>query len=187
MEWFNINNSQIPDETSQVGGLIGYNPHGKATLIVGCGNLLRGDDGVGSIAVRHLADMNMPQHVQLVDGGTAGMDVAFAMRGMERVIIIDAAQTGAKPGTIFKVPGEEVEQLPPLGGMQLHAIRWDHALAFSRWLLKEDYPSDIQVWLIEAGSIDFGADLTPEVSTALQQVLQNIATEVNQAGSSRSE
>ncbi|EUA52037.1 hydrogenase maturation protease family protein [Mycobacterium xenopi 3993] len=49
-------------------------------LIIGCGNLLRGDDGVGPIMVRHLWERGMPDGVRLVDGGTAGMDVAFQMR-----------------------------------------------------------------------------------------------------------
>ena len=59
--------------------------------MVGCGNLLRGDDAAGPILVRLLADRDLPDGVRLVDGGTAGMDVAFAMRGARRVIVVDDA------------------------------------------------------------------------------------------------
>ena len=52
------------------------------TVIVGCGNLLRGDDAAGPILVRVLAERELPPGVRLIDGGTAGMDVAFAMRGV---------------------------------------------------------------------------------------------------------
>ncbi|WP_264001449.1 hydrogenase maturation protease, partial [Mycolicibacterium gadium] len=52
--------------------------------MVGCGNLLRGDDGVGPVLVRHLWERGVPAGARLVDGGTAGMDVAFQMRGAER-------------------------------------------------------------------------------------------------------
>lgn len=149
------------------------------TLIVGCGNLLRGDDGVGPVLIRHLLDRGLPPHVQVVDGGTAGMDVAFRMRGMARVILIDASQTGAEPGTIYRVPGSEVENLPPLEGLHLHAFRWDHALAFARWLLKDEYPTEITVYLIEAANIDFGDELSAPVAVAMEEVIHLLLTELS--------
>ena len=65
---------------------------------MGCGNLLRGDDGVGPILVRHLWERGMPDGLRLVDGGTAGMDLAFQMRGAERVVIVDACLTSGPTG-----------------------------------------------------------------------------------------
>ena len=88
-------------------------PRGQ-TVVVGCGNLLRGDDAVGPTLIRHLWEDGVPESVTLVDGGTAGMDVAFKMRGARRVVIVDAAATGAEPGTIYRVPGEELEDLPAI-------------------------------------------------------------------------
>ncbi len=140
------------------------------TLIVGCGNLLRGDDGVGPILVRHLWERGVPDGVRLVDGGTAGMDAAFQMRGAARVIIVDASRTGAPPGTLYRVPGAELENLPPLEGLHSHAFRWDHALAFAHWLLKDEYPTDVTVYLIEAAQVDPGADLSAPVRAAMAEV-----------------
>ena len=140
-------------------------------VVIGCGNLLRGDDAVGPILVRRLWEQGLPEHgVILVDGGTAGMDVSFKMRGARKVIIIDAAATGSPPGTIFQVPGEELENLPPLTGFHTHSFRWDHALAFGRWLLKDEYPGDVTVFLIEAEDTTFGAELTPAVAAAMEIV-----------------
>ena len=140
------------------------------TLIIGCGNLLRGDDAVGPILVRHLAEIGTPPGIRLADGGTAGMDVAFQMRGMARVILVDACKTGVEPGTLYKVPGEELENLPPLTGINLHAFRWDHALAFGRWALKDEYPKDIIVYLIEAGSLEVGEPLTDAVRQTMERL-----------------
>lgn len=149
-----------------------------ALLVVGCGNLLRGDDGVGPVLVRHLWQGGVPDDVRLVDGGTAGMDVAFQMRGARRVVIVDACATGeAPPGTVYKVPGPAVEDLPPLGGLHTHSFRWDNALAFARWLLKDDYPTDVTVYLIEAADFTPGAELTPAVGDAMRQVLGLIRRE----------
>jgi len=147
-------------------------------LIVGCGNLLRGDDAVGPTLVRHLWDRGVPEDVELVDGGTAGMDVAFKMRGRRTVVIVDASKTGAEPGTVYRVPGEQVEQLPPVTGLHQHAFRWDHALAVGRWLLKDEYPPNVVVFLVEAGGTEPGADLTPPVQAGMERVIELILAEI---------
>lgn len=167
-----IPTSTIPDETTQPGGSDPpVDPPGCAVLVVGCGNLLRGDDGVGPILVRHLWERGVPDGLRLVDGGTAGMDVAFQMRGARRVVIVDASATGVAPGTIYRVPGAELAELPPLEGLHTHSFRWDHAIAFARWALADDCPTDITVFLIEAANVAIGVDLSPEVSAAMEQVI----------------
>lgn len=141
-------------------------------LVVGCGNLLRGDDAVGPLLVRHLWERGVPDGVELVDGGTAGLDVAFKMRGRRKVVIVDAARTGAEPGTLYRLPGEELENLPPVDGINQHAFRWDHALAVGRWLLKDAYPPQVVVFLIEAANLEPGADLTPAVAAGLERAIE---------------
>lgn len=144
------------------------------TLIIGCGNLLRGDDAVGPVLVRRLLDRGLPEGTEVADGGTSGMDVAFRMRGAGRVVLVDAATTGGEPGTLYRLSGADVEVLPPLEGINLHAFRWDHALAFGRWLLKDEYPTDIVVYLIEAGGFEFGAPLTPAVEAAMEELADHL-------------
>lgn len=139
-------------------------------VVIGCGHLLRGDDAVGPILIRHLWEQGVPDDVTLVDGGTAGMDVAFKMRGARQLILIDAATSGNEPGTIYRIPGEEVEQLPALEGLHSHQFRWDHALAFGHWLLKDDYPENVTVFLIEIEQTNPGAELSPKVEKAMHQV-----------------
>jgi len=107
------------------------------------------------------------------------MDVAFQMRGVPRVILVDACRSGSEPGAIFCVPGNQVERLPPVAGINLHAFRWDHALAFARWLLKEDYPQNITVYLVEAAQIEFGAPLSPAVDAALDKLGDILLQEVS--------
>ncbi len=149
-------------------------PPGCAVLVIGCGNLLRGDDGVGPVLIRHLWDRGVPEGAKLVDGGTAGMDVGFQMRGAQRVVIVDASATGAAPGTIYRVPGEELTDLPPLQGLHTHSFRWDHAIPFARWALGEACPTDITVFLIEAADMEMGGELSEPVTTAMEQVIELI-------------
>lgn len=149
----------------------GPGPNAGKTVVIGCGNILRGDDAVGPTLIRHLwAEGDIPDHVTLVDGGTAGMDVAFKMRGAAHVVLIDAAQTGAAPGTIYRIPGSEIEELPALEALHSHSFRWDHALAFGHWLLGDQYPEKVTVFLVEIASTEPGADLTESVARAMLDV-----------------
>ena len=140
-------------------------------LVIGCGNLLRGDDGVGPVLVRRLFELGLPEGMRLADGGTAGMDVAFAMDGASEVVIVDACRSGETPGTLFELPGAEVE-VPPLTGVNMHAFRFDHAIAFGRWLLKERYPEKVTVFLVEGGCFDPGESLSEPVSSAMERLCQ---------------
>jgi hydrogenase maturation protease len=156
-----------------------YDPHapppGPPVVVIGCGNLLRGDDAAGPVLIRHLWERGAGEHARLVDGGTAGLDVAFAMRGAERAILIDACTTGSEPGALFRVPAEEVEAIEVPTELHSHAFRWDHALSYGRWLLKDQYPRSIEVWLIEAADVSHGAPLTPAVEAAVERLADDLA------------
>jgi hydrogenase maturation protease len=167
-------------QTNPYAALLAQAPSGVLDCelaVVGCGNLLRADDGVGPVLVRRLWEGGVPPGVRLVDGGTAGMDVAFQMRGAKRVIVVDASNTGTTAGTVFKVPGLEVEDMPPLSGLHTHSFRWDHALAFARWLLADDYPSDVTVYLIEGADFTPGGELSGLVRDGMNQVIDLIRRE----------
>ena len=144
------------------------------TLVIGCGNLLRGDDAAGPVLIRRMGDRGLPEGVRCVDGGTGGMDVAFQMRGVEHVILVDACTSGSEPGSIFEVPGSEVEHLPPLTGINMHAFRWDHAIAFGRWLLKDEYPANVTAYLIEGEAFEMGEGLSPAVDRAVDQLVNRL-------------
>jgi len=107
------------------------------------------------------------------------MDVAFAMRGARRVIVVDASRIGVEPGTIHRVPGEELRDLTPPEG-NLHRFKWDQALGFAMWLLKEDYPDDVTVWLVEGESFEAGSGLSPRVQASVDRIVDEIAAEVSE-------
>ncbi len=153
-------------------------PTGSAhTVIVGCGNLIRGDDAAGPVLVRLLADRDLPEGVRLIDAGTAGMDVGFALRGAQRAIVVDASRVGVDPGTVHRVPGEHLTDLRPPES-NLHRFRWDQALGFAQWLLKDEYPPEVTVWLVEGESFEAGEPLTPAVQAAVERVADAIVADV---------
>jgi hydrogenase maturation protease len=142
-------------------------------VVIGCGNPNRSDDGVGPEVVRALRARGESDGVRLLDAGTDGMAVIFAARGCRSLIIIDACRSSSEPGAIFEVPGAELEQkYQP--SLNLHDFRWDHALHAGRVLLRDEFPTDVTVLLIEADGIGFGVGLSPAVSAAAAKVVDRV-------------
>ena len=144
--------------------------------IIGCGNPSRTDDGAGVEVVRRLraGELAAAPEVKLFDAGTDGMAVLFAARGCKTLILVDACESGAEPGAIFEVPGD-VLAAPPRSGLGLHDFRWDHALHAGRQMYGADFPTDVTVFLVEAGSTDFGLGLSAEVARAADEVAGRVA------------
>jgi hydrogenase maturation protease len=143
--------------------------------VVGCGSPNRSDDGVGSEVLRALRSaLPAAPEVQLLDAGTDGLAVMFAARGCSTLVVIDASQSGAPPGSVFEVPGDQLApaQPPALG---LHDFRWDHALHAGRQLFKERFPQDVVVLLVEGRSFELGVGLSAEVAAAVPAVCARVA------------
>ena len=147
-------------------------------LIIGCGNLLRGDDAAGPEVVRRLTARGLPDGVGCVDAATAGIDVALAMRSVPHAIVVDACRSGSPPGTLIELSDAELEQLPPPSGISLHSLRWDHALAFARWRLAAEYPARVTVLLIEGERFEYGEPLSPAVEEGVERVCRRILREM---------
>jgi hydrogenase maturation protease len=149
-------------------------------VVIGCGNLNRCDDAAGVRVVHRLReqfDDALPRDVKLFDAGTGGMEVMFQARGASALIIIDACRSGSDAGAIFRLPGSEIDTAHT-PGYSLHDFRWDHAVHAGRRIFGADFPDDLTVYLIEAGSLLLGTDLTVPVSRAVDQVAERIAQSI---------
>ncbi|MBK8234746.1 MAG: hydrogenase maturation protease [Deltaproteobacteria bacterium] len=157
--------------------------------IIGCGNPVRRDDGVGVAVVRRIAE-RLAAHpvrgVQAFDCGTAGFEVMYRARGSEALVVVDASRTGAPAGTVHEVPGEVLAslELPPV---DLHAFRWDHAIALGRKLDGDAFPSDVQVFLVEAADLEFGEGLTEAVAQAAELVHRRLLDRIAAHAAAQSE
>ena|SRR3990172_1322168 len=80
----------------------------KSVLVLGVGNLLLGDEGVGVHIAKRLQTMVLPPWVEVVDGGTGGFELINFFYGRKRIIIIDAMKADARPGSAFRFKAEEI-------------------------------------------------------------------------------
>ena len=144
--------------------------------VIGCGNPNRSDDGAGVAviqALRESAALRERTDVRLLDAGTDGMAVMFAARGCATLIVIDSCKTGGEPGALFEVPGAELEA-PHQPSLNLHDFRWDHALHAGRRIFGDQFPRDVVVLLVEAGSLALGVGLSDPVAAASRRVCSRV-------------
>ena len=93
----------------------------RLTRVIGIGNPLMGDDGIGISVIERLQKESLPASVELVDGGCGGLTLLPLFDGCERLIIIDAADFGAPVGSIRMLDNRELDQLPtPLPHQSSH-------------------------------------------------------------------
>jgi len=145
--------------------------------VIGCGNTNRSDDGAGPRVIQALkADRELQARgdVGLHDAGTDGMAVMFAARGCSALIVIDACRPITEPGSIYEVPGKELERTYE-PAMNFHDFRWNHALFAGRKIYGENFPKDVTVYLIEAQTLDLGLSLSPQVELAVTKLAAKIA------------
>jgi hydrogenase maturation protease len=155
------------------------NAPGVTTLVIGCGNPLRGDDAVGIEVVRRLAARGLPRHVRCLDAGSSGLDVVLAMRQMDEVLLVDASAPSdtarSRPGRLSE---HAIDDLPGITagvaattGISIHAVRWDQAIALAG-LLGGSQPARLTCFLVEGCCFGFGEPLSPAVKATADRLVE---------------
>ncbi|MEM1318877.1 MAG: hydrogenase maturation protease [Bacteroidota bacterium] len=152
------------------------------TAILGFGNPVRADDGVGIYVIEQLkAQMDEQEHVQLFDMGTSAFEVLFQLKGHDRIILVDAViNTEEEVGTLYKLPAQEVEaQIEDDPMVFLHSLKWDQALSYARKILREEYPEDIEVYLIAIDDTKFNVGMSEAAKAGGDRVVEILLNELN--------
>lgn len=142
---------------------------------MGFGNPVRSDDGIGCYVIEELKKrLSADSEVTVLDMGTSAFEVLYQLKGHNKILIVDAVvNTGEPIGTLYKVPAEEVMRAPIDDPMVfLHSLKWDQALSYAKKMLVDEYPDDIQVYLIAVDNTKLEVDLSPEVKAAGDKVVQ---------------
>jgi hydrogenase maturation protease len=150
--------------------------HNKGrVLILGVGNLLLGDEGVGIHAVREMEKLTLPAGVDVEDGATGGLQLLDSMAGYERVIVVDAVDGGQEPGAIFRFAPQAVIPEPSAVPISLHQTEVLSVLRLASWLGKPLPP--VVVYGIQPQTIDWSTELSPPVLARLPEFVDAILRE----------
>jgi hydrogenase maturation protease len=141
------------------------------TLVIGVGNLLRCDDGAGVHVVNRLK--TEAPHIDAEDVAMGSIEILEAMKGYDRVIIVDAVRTGAEPGTIFRVNVSGGEEPPAIASS--HGVDLLTTLKLGARLFQEEMPRGQIIIGVEAGDVTtLSEECTPPVEAAINRVVEDI-------------
>jgi hydrogenase maturation protease len=146
-------------------------------LVLGIGNSLLADEGVGVVAMQQLESrFAAREDMEFVDGGTLSFTLAVPISECEALLVIDAAELGAAPGTVRSFEGEEMDRfLGENRKSSVHEVGLMDLRAIS--LLTGFWPQHRALIGVQPGFVGWGEELTPAVDAALPQII-SIATEI---------
>jgi len=146
-------------------------------LILGIGNLLMKDEGVGVHVVEKLKEMQLPDNVEVLDGGTAGLDLVDFIEGRKKLIVIDAVNAGGKPGTIYRLTEENLD-IRPKAISSFHEIDFLDALLVSEAMNSK--PEEIVVVGIEPNDMSSGMELSTEIEKRIPDIINLVMKEIDE-------
>jgi hydrogenase maturation protease len=149
-------------------------------LVLGLGNVLLEDDGVGSAAIALLHDrFEPPATVRVFDGGTLGLSLLPYLQVSDAVILVDAVRADDAPGTLVRLDGDDVA---PAVATRLspHQVGVADLLDGARWLGR--YPARVVLVGLVPASMELSVGLSPLVRASLAELVEQIAREAAALG-----
>ena len=146
----------------------------RRTLVLGIGNILLRDEGVGVRVVEAMRRLALGQDIDYIDGGTSGADLLDEVADRPKVIVVDAAKADAAPGTVFRFGVDDLMQ----GG--------EHALSLHEFGLLETLmaakhlgcaPREVVIFGVQPKEVHAGLELSREVAGVLPKVIELVLGE----------
>lgn len=139
------------------------------TVVIGVGNPLMGDDGIGLAALERLRAWEFEPFVELVDGGTWGMNLLRFVEEARRLLILDAIEAGQTPGTPVTLEGDEIPRFLSTK-LSPHQIELREVLALAE--LRATLPEETVALGLQPGPIEMSEQLSPEVEARLGELVE---------------
>ncbi len=143
--------------------------------VLGIGNILLKDEGVGVRVIEHLKEYNLPKEVELVDGGTATLSLFPIFTETDYLIVIDAVKGKMSPGTTYRLG---LNDLMPTkrASISLHDLGLLEALDMAKKIGKS--PKSVVIFGIEPKEMNWGIELSPEINRKLPQIARLVIEEI---------
>lgn len=146
---------------------------GRPTLVVGLGNPLMTDDGIGLAALARLAERwEVPADVRLVDGGTWGLFLLPEIEDAERLVLLDAIDVGEPPGTVVALEREAIPGSLDRARLSPHQMGVQDLVALAT--LRGTLPEETVAMGIQPGTVEMATGLSPEAEAALDALVERV-------------
>jgi len=149
-------------------------------LVLGLGNILLSDEGVGVRVVERLQERYLfPERVQVLDGGVRGLALLPYLEDISKLLIIDAVKAGKEPGTLIRLEGDEIPAFfspkisPHEEGLP--------DLLFAAQVL-DLYPQEVVLWGVEPLKLETGLELSPLLASKVEELTEKVIEELRRWG-----
>ena len=144
-------------------------------VVLGLGNTLHSDDGVGPQAVERLrSDARVPEDVALIEGGTLGLELLTYIWDCSYLLVLDAVYVGQPPGTLVRMSSQEMQTLPGHGSVHQLGVA---DLMVALRVLASRTPEVVLVG-VQPASTEWGSELSPAVEAVLPALVDAAVTEL---------
>jgi hydrogenase maturation protease len=144
-----------------------------AVLVLGIGNIILGDEGVGVHVVEQMRNTPLPDDVELVDGGTSGAGLVDEIAGRRKLIVVDAMKADVAPGTVYRLGMDDL--LREADRLSLHEFGLTDTLMMAKHL--GCAPEEVVIFGVQPKEIRVGLDLSPEVASIVPDLISVVAFE----------
>ena len=149
------------------------------TTLIGLGNILMQDEGIGVHAVKALQErFEVPPELEIVDGGTAGLNLLPFLEGRDRVLFVDAVDFGREPGFMGELSNDAIPALFGKDKSSLHHVGLAEVLALARLL--EILPQEICLIGIQPLAMEPGLELTALLQEKLERLIAHISAKLGE-------
>jgi hydrogenase maturation protease len=149
-------------------------------LVLGVGNVLMRDEALGVRAVEEMGRrFRFPEDVELLDGGTSGIELLSYIRDKDYLIVVDAVKGGNPPGTVVRIEGEDVPA-KFMTRISPHQLGISDLLATAT--ISGHLPGKIVLFGIEPKTVELGLGLSDEVKASLERLIEVVLKELRELG-----
>ncbi|MFZ0034106.1 MAG: HyaD/HybD family hydrogenase maturation endopeptidase [Sedimentisphaerales bacterium] len=149
----------------------------KDVVVIGLGNVLLSDEGIGVHLVRRLSSQQdkFPP-VEFIDAGSGGISILHLIANRKKTVIIDCAKMGAKPGTIRRFTSDEVQSIKKLSNYSLHEVDILQVINLSKQL--GECPHEVVFFGIEPEVVGSGMELSKTLAGKLEHYVSIVCREL---------
>ena len=152
----------------------------KTTLVLGLGNILLADEGVGVRVVERLQELYIfPEETQVMDGGTLGLDLLPYVEDTDRLLVVDAVDMRTEPGTLVRIANEEV---PTFLSIKVSPHQMGLADILSAARLLGHFPEDLVLWGVQPGVIKATLELSPPIAAQVDILADKVLADLSRWG-----
>ena len=150
-------------------------------VIIGVGNILCSDEGVGVHVVNQLRNIDLPDYVDVYDCGTSGIAVLEALDGAEKGVIIDAVSMNGRVGKIYRLTIDDILKMEDnlFKLVSLHQFDLISTLKVAQITGVYKVPKDLVIIGVEIKSFDFGLELSDEIRRVIPDIIKMILSEID--------